>query len=374
MNSIKLEWPLIIAALLPWASIVVAALMTPRLTRPDLFFAVTVKASFRGSPAGREILARYDQLIVMAALLGLPFFGYIKSRPPLLRLGLFGPVAIAAAGFLAAFLVARRRTMPHHVEPTSEREAVLVPRQVSLPGGWLAQVGPFLILAAVCVCLGLNWNRIPARIPIHWGADGLPNGWAAKSPASVYGIAVIGALVCLLLAGLAWALPRGVRRIQSSGAGARREARFVHAVSLFLLGTEYWLVLLMGLLSLVALRPDPQAPLHAFWPILLGETLVVGTVFVIAYRMGQGGWRLGGTSETSDADNAPPVGDRTPDECWKLGLFYFNRNDPALWVEKRFGIGWTVNMANPRSWLVVGAIVLFVVVSLGLSLMIGRGG
>ena len=58
----------------------------------------------------------------------------------------------------------------------------------------------------------------------------------------------------------------------------------------------------------------------------------------------------------------------------RSSLFYFNRNDPALWVEKRFGICWTVNMANPRSWIVVGAILLFVVVSLSLSLMIGHKG
>ena len=376
MNSIKLEWPLLIAALLPWACIVVAGLMTPRLTRPDLFFAITVKPSFRGSPEGREILGRYNQWVVLAAVAALPLFGYLRSRPPLMLLGLLGPTAVALAGFLAAFLVARRRTMPHHAEPTSEREAVLMPRKISLPGGWLAQAGPFLILAAVCGFLALNWDRIPARIPVHWGADGVPNGWTAKSPAAVYAGAIIGVFICLLLAGITWAVPLGARRIRSSGHAGEGEARFIHAITLFLLGLEYWLALLLGLLSLVSLRSDPQAPLPVLWPILLSQTLVIGTVLVLAFRMGQGGWRLANTAPDANslANDAPPVGDRTPDACWKLGLFYFNRNDPALFVEKRFGIGWTVNMANPRSWLVVGAILLFVVVSLSLSLMIGHKG
>ena len=61
------------------------------------------------------------------------------------------------------------------------------------------------------------------------------------------------------------------------------------------------------------------------------------------------------------------------DECWKLGLIYFNRNDPALWVEKRFGIGWTVNMANPKSWFLLGGILLFVAASLVLGLVVGKG-
>ena len=140
-----------------------------------------------------------------------------------------------------------------------------------------------------------------------------------------------------------------------------------------MLGVEYWLALLMGLLSLAALRPNPAAPLLALWPILLGQTLLIGTIFFIAFRAGQGGWRWGtpGESDTVQADSTP-VGDRTPDECWKLGLFYFNRNDPALFVEKRFGIGWTVNFANPRAWLVLGAILLFILATLAISLLIAR--
>jgi uncharacterized membrane protein len=374
MNSIKLEWPLLVSALLPWACIVVAGLMTPRLTRPDLFFAVTVKPSFRSSPEGREILARYDQLVVCATLLGLPLFGYLRSPPPLMLLGVLGPMVVALAGFLAAFLVARRRTRPHHVEPSAEREAQLTPREVSLPGGWLAQAGPLLILVAVCVGLGLNWDRIPARFPMHWGANGQPNGWTTKSPAAAYSLPVIGGMVCLLLAGLGYVLPRSARRIQSSGRAGRSEAQFVHAVSLFLLGMEYWVALLMGLLSLAPLRSNPEAPLTALGPMLLGQTVLIATIFAIAFRMGQGGWRLAKAGPTETSDAAPVVGDRTPDECWKLGLFYFNRNDPALWVEKRFGIGWTVNMGNPKSWYLLGALLLFVAVSLVLPLVIGRKG
>ena len=32
---------------------------------------------------------------------------------------------------------------------------------------------------------------------------------------------------------------------------------------------------------------------------------------------------------------------------WKLGVFYFNRNDKRLTLPKRKGSGWTINFANP---------------------------
>jgi uncharacterized membrane protein len=360
------------AALLPWGCLAVAALFTPRLSRPDLFFAVTVNGSFRQSPAGRDILRRYDRCVVIFALVALLLIGFIQlGTTPMVMLGLLGPVVIELAGCFGAFLMARRRALPYHAEPAAQREASLQPRQVSMPGGWPAQAGPFLILAAIFLCLWLRWDSIPARIPIHWGLGGRPDGWAARSPASVFGGAAIGVLACSFLAALWQAVLRGVRRIHSSGLGALREARFVRVMSFFMLGVEYWLALLMGLLSLAALRPNPAAPLRALWPILLGQTLLLGAIFCTAFRAGQGGWRLApsGASETVPSD-APPVGDRTPDKCWKLGLFYVNRNDAALFVEKRFGIGWTVNMGNPRALLFLGAILLFVLAALGVGLLI----
>ena len=91
MNSTNIDWPLIFAALFPWACVVVAALMTPRLTRPDLFFAITVKPSFRVSPAGTEILRNYDRFILIAALLGLlPLAGGVMFSRSLVLIGLLG--------------------------------------------------------------------------------------------------------------------------------------------------------------------------------------------------------------------------------------------------------------------------------------------
>jgi uncharacterized membrane protein len=44
--------------------------------------------------------------------------------------------------------------------------------------------------------------------------------------------------------------------------------------------------------------------------------------------------------------------DRTPDRGWKKD-YYINRADPALFVEKRVGIGYTPNFGNPWSWVVL---------------------
>lgn len=46
---------------------------------------------------------------------------------------------------------------------------------------------------------------------------------------------------------------------------------------------------------------------------------------------------------------------------WKLGMFYFNPKDPAIFIKKRFGIGRTVNFGNPLGVLIfVGLLAVIV--------------
>jgi uncharacterized membrane protein len=41
---------------------------------------------------------------------------------------------------------------------------------------------------------------------------------------------------------------------------------------------------------------------------------------------------------------------------WKLGVFYINHEDPALWVPKRFSPGMTVNLGHSKGWLILAGV------------------
>ncbi|KRN00939.1 hypothetical protein FC12_GL000328 [Lacticaseibacillus paracasei subsp. tolerans DSM 20258] len=45
---------------------------------------------------------------------------------------------------------------------------------------------------------------------------------------------------------------------------------------------------------------------------------------------------------------------------WVWGMFYYNPTDPALFVEKRLGIGFTLNMAKTMSWVILVGFLLIV--------------
>ena len=53
---------------------------------------------------------------------------------------------------------------------------------------------------------------------------------------------------------------------------------------------------------------------------------------------------------------------KNPDN-WK-GIFYFNRNDPRLTVPKfNPALGWTLNFANPYTYILILAIILLIIAS-----------
>ncbi|MGD0705160.1 MAG: DUF5808 domain-containing protein, partial [Trebonia sp.] len=74
----------------------------------------------------------------------------------------------------------------------------------------------------------------------------------------------------------------------------------------------------------------------------------------VAARAGQGGSRLNGNVRgLARADGT----DRDDDRFWKAGLVYVNRDDPALVVGARFGVGWALNFGSPAAWLVIAGFV-----------------
>jgi uncharacterized membrane protein len=65
---------------------------------------------------------------------------------------------------------------------------------------------PYLITAgllavAMLAVSGWAWGQIPdgAQVPIHWGIDGQPNGWAPK-PFALFGLPLLSVGLALLLA------------------------------------------------------------------------------------------------------------------------------------------------------------------------------
>lgn len=51
---------------------------------------------------------------------------------------------------------------------------------------------------------------------------------------------------------------------------------------------------------------------------------------------------------------------RDDHKYWRRGLFYINREDHALWVPRRFAVGWTLNFGNPIAAMLLAAVIALI--------------
>jgi len=51
-------------------------------------------------------------------------------------------------------------------------------------------------------------------------------------------------------------------------------------------------------------------------------------------------------------------------ECWKLGVIYFNPNDERIFLPKRTGLGFTFNFAKPVAQVFFVLIILAIIYSI----------
>ncbi len=335
LQSLYLVLPLLLCVAVFW--------WAPLWSRRGLFFSVTVPGSFRDSPEGRAVLSRYRRGLLVLSLLALgAFVGVMATSTSLWAWQV--PYLFYLVGACVLFSRIRGEVMPFQVAPSGRREASLVPRSASLPGGWLGQLGPLLVLAAGAVALARRWADIPNRVPIHWGLNGQPDAWAERSAASVFSLLCFGAVLCLVLWMTNLTIIKSVRRVSASAAEEERH----RSTSLAITTSSYTLAIVFVALSFLPLLGQGEALPMAIWFIVLAFPILCLALVIFLHQR-----KLRALEALPEA--AQHLGDGTEDRHWKAGLFYYNPEDPAVVIEKRFGIGYTLNFAKGKAWMFLGA-------------------
>ncbi|MCX5772439.1 MAG: DUF1648 domain-containing protein [Candidatus Hydrogenedentes bacterium] len=226
----------------------------------------------------------------------------------------------------------------------------------------LLYAGPFLILAAGAVYLGLRWEEIPEKFPIHWGAHGVVNGWGTRTFFGVFGLLLLGTVVALGIVGGA-VLVRVVGRRSLPEGWAEQDTRYRRMNEGLMLALG-WLVAFIMTAAAVWLpfRESVALPIGFILVIAIGVLTIITVMVVYAFRASRARSRFVAAGGM--------IGDGAPDECWKWGVFYNNPDDMRLWVEKRSGMGWTLNMAHKASWWVLAGLMAFVAVDVLVALLI----
>ncbi|QDZ14442.1 DUF1648 domain-containing protein [Humibacter ginsenosidimutans] len=394
MTAFALLFPLAITTL-----IAVLLYGMPSLMPATLPLGVSVPRARSGDPAVTRHVRAYRMAIIASWILSLALL--LGLSPTVPAAAVLTSVLFLVAASTVAYVVARsgivraKRRGDWYADATVRPPAnVASVQQPPAPVGWLV-----FSLVVLLVAFGIGvavYPSLPQSVPVHWGASGQPDRFAPKGVWSVFGPLIIGVLVAAGLFAVSFAVRAAPVRADQSLTAEQNERRasLIQSAGSSLIGrlTAATAIMIVWPAVVSWLWPDASGAVIAGIVVGVALMLIVVVAFVLASRRAAATARVAvdgdmlgasarsrrpGAGSVSAAHDSGPAHASTPDapdddRYWKGGLIYVNRDDPAVFVQRRFGVGWTVNFGRPGGVLFGVVLVVLVVAAIVSALVAGH--
>jgi len=231
-------------------------------------------------------------------------------------------------------------------------------QKIVVSNGWFIVLGGIIILVTVLVPI-LLFDQIPDYVPRHFtNFDSERNQllWLPKTPRLFAIIPLIQFAMLLLLMFVNYMLKIKKQLIVPKHAkrSIEQNRAYRYAMSKVMLVYTISLILILAIPQFLMVRGIEDSPRN-MWIVIVWVVLLFTLFIYTMLKYGQGGERY---KPTVTAENDYQLVD--DDKFWKWGVFYYNPNDSAIFVEKRFGIGATVNFAKWQAWACLIGIFAFI--------------
>lgn len=263
-------------------------------------------------------------------------FGYIFSRRQIIA-------AKKAEGWFqdATFSISGRISSKDL--PTEAAQGIAALPTPKTP--WISIISSLGIAAAAVITVAARWSEIPATVATHWGPKLHPDAWEPKSITSVFFTTFVLVALVIFLAGFT-VLATQAHIHGRSDRSTKGQIKL--QVQLAAMNTGMGLLVLILSVTLafsqvVSVLPAYQhlVPL-AFTLMLLGSFSSIAALLAITLSYQSKADEALRNVRFGDEDKESPDNDK----YFKFGMFYYNPDDPAVLVEKRYGIGVDFNYAT----------------------------
>ena len=339
--------------------LLISFLAYPYMSKRDVAFGIKIPTS---ANEDEDVLKIRKQFLGLTALAGITFIiiQLINNSETVLMISMFISIVVYVLIYVMAYKLMKslKSEKQWKVAPnTTIIDTKFRNRKLIVSSKW------YLLYALVVVLSGvvsiLKFDELPDMLRIQVNSIGEVTSTMPKDKAILY---LIGTqiIVMLLMVFVQVIIKKAKQDISSQDTeqSIKNNVSFRFMISIIL----YVLGLIVGVVMFMAL-------LFSFEIIKNENTFVITTlvltfvpvIVLIAYsvKAGQDGSRL--------SDVSSDVIEKDDDELWKLGLIYYNPNDPAIFVSKRVGVGWSLNHARWQTWAMIVVIITFVVISILLS-------
>lgn len=343
-----------------WIFLLLGYGMMPFLTQKTIAFGVRIPSDMRQHPFLSLVLRRYwlgEGLAAILVLLIVHFSHLVRSPASGSAILLGLTLILLALNYVLAFLAVRARKVKEGWYENRHQASLAVPGATKLnPWLWLWWEIPAWALALGLFVAGvLRYPYLPRRIPVHFNSQGVANGWMNKNIFVVIFPVGISVSAILLATGILWLVVFKTRPDLDPSEPQNSTARSQIFHRRMIISLDILALASVFTTSLAALSTwgiiSPSA-LPKIIPVAM--LIALAAIFAITMKTGQEGRRVRPVS--SEKTDSVHYDD---DRFWKGGMVYYNPNDPKILVDKRFGVGWTLNFARPSVW--VGLVVLILI-------------
>lgn len=214
-----------------------------------------------------------------------------------------------------------------------------------------------LLVLAHFIFAYLKMSDLPDSIPLSFDMSGNVIAYTEKTMGSIFRMPFVSLFLLMVLLAIYFVIKSSKQQlnVQSPEKSKIQNILFRQRWMLFFtiftpLMIIYNIFLSLSYLLLIDIKGVIFLIIAVFFPIVP----IMGTLLLAIYT-GQSGSRIS-VDIKEKRTKAIAIDDN---KYWKLGLIYYNPNDPSIWLEKRMGIGWTINMGNP---IAVGGFIVFLIV------------
>lgn len=210
---------------------------------------------------------------------------------------------------------------------------------------------PLVITLLVCIYTASKYNSMPDIIPTHWGISGKPDAYSQKSFSTVFGVIFMSILSGLIIYFSSILSLKARAKLNTDNVNESKKLHLDYlnkmSITFLLLNLSIALLFIESLIAMVN-----SSNLNLFTMIFATTLLIVSSIYQVYLYY----------KSPSKSKNAVYSIDDN-DDNWLFGSIYNNPNDPSLFVQKRFGVGWTVNIGTTKGKLIfLSPFVLIIVV------------
>ncbi|GLC90197.1 DUF1648 domain-containing protein [Lysinibacillus piscis] len=349
---------------------VVIQMFIPYLVRETSVFGVTVPEQNLGHPLLKKMKKQYTQVIGIVSILllivmicSMVLLTLDDAVQALLFMScLFGMLAVSmviyGVNYRKVATLKKREQWGIHVKQVRAVDVTARSREEMLP--WPFFAIPISMTVFMIFFTLWHYDQMPQQIATHWGPTGEADAWQEKN----YFTAILLPLGMLIIQSIMWGTADSIKRsaikvaVNHKEASVEEQLKTRKYISWNTAVVSYALTMLLTVLQLSNIYPSIATGKRLLPLFVLFLIIVLGSMTIYVWKKRQLRVRY---------DNRAPVSvmDIDDDRYWKGGLIYINRQDPSVFVEKRFGVGWTVNLGNPRVYVIYGIpLALLIVISL----------